>query len=273
MRRLVAILVVVGLAAVGCTNFTAVKGGKSGIPIYAARPYLVVRRGAQVLTKTTVKDVKDATGKVTGKETVTEPVLVSERREPTGAGGQQMAVKEPASPSAEADRAQEGAGDNRSKREAVPEPASKPVMVDTVSYEIVYLADLDNAYGLQMSAFLGKVQSNIKIEDGWRLASSDATVDTQAAETIKAVAEFVSKMPLLGASPVKAAGPTAEAPERGATEQTRPLPLEIWMMEKDGGFTCVFPGKADRTSTVETPPSGGSQDNRTSDPGKPESGD
>lgn len=72
---------------------------------------------------------------------------------------------------------------------------------DAVQAEIVYLPDLSEEYVVQPVVRLGSVDLDVKLTDGWQLASLGASADPQVAEAIDALAS------LLGAASAAAAAP------------------------------------------------------------------
>ena len=62
---------------------------------------------------------------------------------------------------------------------------------DVIAWQIVYLPDLDQKYGLRFKRGWGKYETKVSLVDGWQLAGINFEGDAQAADTIKAIGSAV----------------------------------------------------------------------------------
>lgn len=71
------------------------------------------------------------------------------------------------------------------------EQPATPTSDTSYSFQIVYLPDLANRYGIKIDSGLGSATANVTLEQGWRLASINATADSKAAENLTALGSMV----------------------------------------------------------------------------------
>ena len=62
------------------------------------------------------------------------------------------------------------------------------------AYEIVYLPDRCNQYGLKVSRGIGTLETRIELEDGWKLTGTSLETDSKTPETIGAIAEPIAEI-------------------------------------------------------------------------------
>ena len=70
-------------------------------------------------------------------------------------------------------------------------PASN---ADVIAWQIIYLPDLDQKYGLRFKRGWGQYESTITLVDGWKLAGINITAEAQAADTISAIGSAVKEI-------------------------------------------------------------------------------
>ncbi len=112
------------------------------------------------------------------------------------------------------------------------QPPTAPSNKSLYSFQIVYLPDLANRYGLTIQAGLGSASADFSIADGWKLTSLKSDVDSKTAENVEAFSG------LIGAA-ASALRPMGDDPADGAT-------LVLYEMNADAAgaitFTEVFRG-------------------------------
>jgi hypothetical protein len=62
------------------------------------------------------------------------------------------------------------------------------------AYQIVYLPDQCNQFGLRIARGIGTLDSKIKIEDGWKFTGTELKTDSKTPETIEAIGKPVSEL-------------------------------------------------------------------------------
>jgi len=62
------------------------------------------------------------------------------------------------------------------------------------AYQIVYLPDQCNPYGLRISRGIGTLDSKIKLEDGWKFTGTELKTDSKTPETIEAIGKSTSEI-------------------------------------------------------------------------------
>jgi hypothetical protein len=62
------------------------------------------------------------------------------------------------------------------------------------AYQIVYLPDQCNQYGLKISRGIGTLDTKIKLEDGWKFTGTELKTDSKTPETIEAVGKPISEL-------------------------------------------------------------------------------
>jgi hypothetical protein len=62
------------------------------------------------------------------------------------------------------------------------------------AYQIVYLPDRCNQYGLRISRGIGTLQTRIELEDGWKFTGTDLKTDSKTPETIAAIGEPIAEI-------------------------------------------------------------------------------
>ena len=73
--------------------------------------------------------------------------------------------------------------------------ASKPDAGEAVhAYQIVYLPDRCNQYGLTVSRGIGTLESRIELEDGWKFTGLTLETDSKTPETIAAIGEPIAEI-------------------------------------------------------------------------------
>ena len=72
---------------------------------------------------------------------------------------------------------------------------SKPDADKTLyGYEIIYLPDRCNQYGLKVSRGIGTLETRIELEDGWKFTGTSLKTDSKTPETIGAIAEPIAEI-------------------------------------------------------------------------------
>ena len=62
------------------------------------------------------------------------------------------------------------------------------------AYEIVYLPDRCNQYGLKVSRGIGTLETRIELEDGWKFTGTSLETDSKTPETIGAIGEPIAEI-------------------------------------------------------------------------------
>ena len=62
------------------------------------------------------------------------------------------------------------------------------------AYQIVYLPDQCNQYGLKVSRGIGTLDSKITLEDGWKFTGTELKTDSKTPETIEAIGKPISEI-------------------------------------------------------------------------------
>lgn len=62
------------------------------------------------------------------------------------------------------------------------------------AYQIVYLPDQCNLYGLRVARGIGTLDSRIELEDGWKFTGTQLATDTKTPETIEALGKPVAEL-------------------------------------------------------------------------------
>jgi hypothetical protein len=62
------------------------------------------------------------------------------------------------------------------------------------AYQIVYLPDQCNQYGLRISRGIGTLDSQIELEDGWKFTGTKLKTDSKTPETIEAIGKPISEI-------------------------------------------------------------------------------
>jgi len=62
------------------------------------------------------------------------------------------------------------------------------------AYQIVYLPDQCNQYGLTISRGIGTLDGRIELEDGWKFTGTDLRTDSKTPETIEAIGKPISEI-------------------------------------------------------------------------------
>ena len=96
--------------------------------------------------------------------------------------------------------------------------------------KIIYLPDLRDKYGITINPGIGKSETKLTLENGWKLTSLAETTDTKVAETITATAALASAL----APTFKAQG-FPEFPT--AVEKVPEYSISIYEMVWDGRAT------------------------------------
>jgi len=102
-------------------------------------------------------------------------------------------------------------------------PATTKSGQTAYSMKIIYLPDLRNTYGITINPGIGKSETKITLENGWKLTSLAENTDTQVAETITATAGLT--------------GTIVQALSKGVSPVTEKVPdysIIIYEIEKDG---------------------------------------
>lgn len=60
------------------------------------------------------------------------------------------------------------------------------------AYQIVYLPDRCNQYGLSVSRGIGTLETRIELEEGWKLTGTSLEIDSKTPETIAAMGEPIA---------------------------------------------------------------------------------
>jgi len=72
---------------------------------------------------------------------------------------------------------------------------SKPAADESVyAYQIVYLPDRCNQYGLRVSRGVGTLESRIELENGWMFTGTSLKTDSKTPETIAAIGEPIAEI-------------------------------------------------------------------------------
>jgi hypothetical protein len=66
---------------------------------------------------------------------------------------------------------------------------------DFYSFQIIYLPDLTQKYGLEIQSRTGTIKTNVTLIDGWKLVGINLDADAKISDTIKAVGELIPSIP------------------------------------------------------------------------------
>lgn len=76
------------------------------------------------------------------------------------------------------------------------EPVTTDTKVkDSYSFQIIYLPDLTQKYGLEIQSRTGTVKTNVTFIDGWKLVGLNLDADAKTSDIIKAIGEVIPKLP------------------------------------------------------------------------------
>lgn len=65
---------------------------------------------------------------------------------------------------------------------------------DSYSFQVIYLPDLTQKYGLEILSRTGEVKTNITLVDGWKLVGLNLDADAKTSDIIKAIGEVIPKL-------------------------------------------------------------------------------
>ncbi len=102
--------------------------------------------------------------------------------------------------------------------------------------KIIYLPDLRDKYGITINPGIGKSETKLTLENGWKLTSLAENTDTMVAETITATAGLVSALaPTFETLALEIPIPAEKVPERPeAAEEVPEYSICIYEMVWDG---------------------------------------
>ncbi len=66
---------------------------------------------------------------------------------------------------------------------------------DYYFFQIVYLPDLTQKYGLEIQSRTGTIKTNVTLIDGWKLVGINLDADAKTSDIIKAVGELIPSIP------------------------------------------------------------------------------
>jgi len=66
---------------------------------------------------------------------------------------------------------------------------------DSYSFQIIYLPDLTQKYGLEIQSRTGTIKTNVTLIDGWKLVGINLDADAKTSDIIKAVGELIPSIP------------------------------------------------------------------------------
>jgi len=67
---------------------------------------------------------------------------------------------------------------------------------DSYSFQIIYLPDLTQRYGLEIQSRTGTVKTNVTLVDGWKLVGLNLDADAKTSETIQAIGGVIPQLSL-----------------------------------------------------------------------------
>ncbi|GEM_PF-3001339 len=67
---------------------------------------------------------------------------------------------------------------------------------DFYAFQIIYLPDLTQKYGLEIKSRTGEIKTNISFLDDWKLVGINLDADAKTSDIIKSIGEVISKVPL-----------------------------------------------------------------------------
>lgn len=105
------------------------------------------------------------------------------------------------------------------------------------TYQILYLPNLDEQYGLKIDGGLGTASANFKLDHGWQLTGMDAKVDSKVAENVKAFSELI--------------GAVSKAAVVGALATSEPVGIKLYRIDGNGVFTLVFDSRREPPGVLE----------------------
>lgn len=69
----------------------------------------------------------------------------------------------------------------------------------TLQLSVIYLPDTSQEYAIRITPGLGTVTANVTLDQGWNLVGINRTIDTKLPETITAIGNAISGLPILKA--------------------------------------------------------------------------
>jgi len=66
---------------------------------------------------------------------------------------------------------------------------------DSYSFQVIYLPDLTQKYGLEIQSRTGTIKTNVTLIDGWKLVGINLDADAKTSDIIKAVGDLIPSIP------------------------------------------------------------------------------
>jgi len=85
---------------------------------------------------------------------------------------------------------------------------------DNVFFQIIYLPDLAEKYGIRMKSGSGTLETDISLEDGWNLTGINMKADTKTAETLQGIGSIVEGVGGAISAAMPGVGPTGTTPKK-----------------------------------------------------------
>lgn len=174
----------------GCTPTTikviplskkAMKEKNHAIPYYLPKPYLLLTKNIS----TTI------TKQISKKETKKDGIVIETITKESIHGDQNTTDCQ-----TETEKFSKKDNTNIEKTSKIIRPTKDfNRLSDIYSYQIIYLPDLDYKYGIEIDkGESGTFDTEISLENGWKLTGINMASDTKSAETISAVGETISAL-------------------------------------------------------------------------------
>jgi len=166
-----------------------------GIPYYLPRPYLLVTKNFAVSETTTKSE---------------SPQPTDENKKTNKTSGTMIVVTTTVS------------------------APSTSTNADVFAWQIIFLPDLEQKYGLRFKRGWGSQETSINLVDGWKLAGINSKSDAKTAETIAAIGTVIKEAASAASavvSPVKMAEYAAPTTTPGTSEKPKEVRVGFWLYD------------------------------------------
>lgn len=82
---------------------------------------------------------------------------------------------------------------------------------DFFSFQVIYLPDLTQKYGMEILSRTGTIDTTVTLIDGWKFTGLNLKADAKTSETIQAIGSVISQLPIKGLPEKELQKPMKEA--------------------------------------------------------------